>query len=104
MATARRPKVDPDNPELGAEFFSRAKRGLAHLPAPMQRAIEHAQRGRGPQKTPTKQQVTLRLSRDVVETYRSTGKGWQARIDADRATSARRIRNKPTKATVRSAR
>ena len=92
MAIARRPKADPDNPELGAEFFSRAKRGLAHVPAPMKRAIEDEQRGRGPQMAPTKEQVTLRLSRDVVSVYRETGKGWQARIDADLATSARRRR------------
>ena len=36
---------------------------------------------RGPQKTPTKQQVTLRLDRDVVERFRSTGPGWQGRIN-----------------------
>lgn len=36
---------------------------------------------RGPQKTPTKQQVTLRLDRDVVERFRATGAGWQGRIN-----------------------
>lgn len=36
---------------------------------------------RGPQKTPTKQQVTLRLDRDVVERFRATGAGWQSRIN-----------------------
>lgn len=36
---------------------------------------------RGPQKSPTKQQVTLRLDRDVVERFRSTGAGWQRRIN-----------------------
>ena len=33
---------------------------------------------RGPQKAPTKQQVTLRLDKDVVERFRATGAGWQA--------------------------
>jgi uncharacterized protein (DUF4415 family) len=37
---------------------------------------------RGPQKSPTKQQVTLRLDRDVVERFRATGEGWQSRINA----------------------
>jgi uncharacterized protein (DUF4415 family) len=37
---------------------------------------------RGPQKTPTKQQVTLRLDRDVLERFRATGEGWQSRINA----------------------
>jgi uncharacterized protein (DUF4415 family) len=36
---------------------------------------------RGPQRTPTKQQVTLRLDRDVVQRFRSTGEGWQSRIN-----------------------
>jgi uncharacterized protein (DUF4415 family) len=36
---------------------------------------------RGPQKTPTKQQVTLRLDRDVVERFRATGTGWQKRMN-----------------------
>ena len=36
---------------------------------------------RGPQKAPTKQRVSLRLSRDVVSTFRATGDSWQTRID-----------------------
>jgi uncharacterized protein (DUF4415 family) len=36
---------------------------------------------RGPQKAPTKQQVTLRLDRDVIDRFRSTGPGWQRRIN-----------------------
>jgi len=36
---------------------------------------------RGPQKAPTKERITLRLSRDVVEHFRATGDGWQTRID-----------------------
>ena len=37
---------------------------------------------RGAQKAPTKERVTIRLSRSVVETFRSTGDGWQTRVDA----------------------
>jgi uncharacterized protein (DUF4415 family) len=36
---------------------------------------------RGPQKTPTKCLITMRLSPDVVATFRATGTGWQSRID-----------------------
>ena len=36
---------------------------------------------RGPQKSPTKQRITIRLSPEVVDYFRSTGSGWQARID-----------------------
>ncbi len=37
---------------------------------------------RGPQKAPLKQQVTLRLDSDVLNSFRSTGAGWQGRINA----------------------
>lgn len=36
---------------------------------------------RGAQKRPTKEPVTVRYSRDVLEYFRTTGPGWQARID-----------------------
>jgi uncharacterized protein (DUF4415 family) len=38
-------------------------------------------RGRGPQKAPTKQRITIRLSSEVVEHFRASGKGWQNRVD-----------------------
>ena len=37
---------------------------------------------RGPQKSPTKIPVSLRLSSDVVKYFKKGGKGWQARINA----------------------
>jgi uncharacterized protein (DUF4415 family) len=37
---------------------------------------------RGPQKTPTKKLVSLRLSPEVVEYFKATGPGWQTRIDS----------------------
>jgi uncharacterized protein (DUF4415 family) len=55
--------ADPDSPELNADFFGRAKRG------------------RGPQKTPTKRLVSLRLDPEVVERFRATGPGWQRRMN-----------------------
>ena len=30
----------------------------------------------------TKERITIRLSPDVVEAFRATGKGWQTRMDA----------------------
>jgi uncharacterized protein (DUF4415 family) len=38
-------------------------------------------RGRGPQKAPTKVLTTLRLDADVLEYFRSTGPGFQTRIN-----------------------
>jgi len=37
---------------------------------------------RGPQKKPTKRQVTLRIDEDVLESYRAEGKGWQTKANA----------------------
>ncbi|OOF43106.1 BrnA antitoxin family protein [Rodentibacter trehalosifermentans] len=37
--------------------------------------------GRGKQKAPTKQSVTLRLSPEVIQAFRATGQGWQTRIN-----------------------
>lgn len=36
---------------------------------------------RGPQKAPTKRLISLRLSQEVVDHYKSLGPGWQTRID-----------------------
>ena len=36
---------------------------------------------RGPQKTPTKVQTTIRLSQDVLSFFRINGKNWQTRVD-----------------------
>lgn len=36
---------------------------------------------RGKQKAPTKKSVTLRLSQEVIDTFKATGKGWQSRIN-----------------------
>lgn len=37
--------------------------------------------GRGKQKAPTKQSITLRLSPEVIQAFRTTGQGWQTRIN-----------------------
>lgn len=36
---------------------------------------------RGPQKSPTKVPISIRLSSDVVDYFKSKGKGWQGKID-----------------------
>jgi uncharacterized protein (DUF4415 family) len=70
---------DRDNPEWTKRDFAEAQPvwkipELAHL-------SKRRQGERGPQKAPTKQQVTLRLDQDVVERFRATGQGWQGRIN-----------------------
>jgi uncharacterized protein (DUF4415 family) len=39
-------------------------------------------RRRGRQKAPTKERTTIRLSRDVLDRFRASGRGWQTRMDA----------------------
>jgi uncharacterized protein (DUF4415 family) len=52
------------------------------LPADLMKVLPKRRPGeRGQQKAPTKQQVTLRLDRDVIERFRATGEGWQSRIN-----------------------
>ena len=85
---AKRSTNDPDAPEQGADFFARAKRGTRHLPADLVTAVRAF---RGKQKAPTKQVVSLRLSRDVVAAYKKTGRGWQSRIDVDLKRAAKRL-------------
>jgi uncharacterized protein (DUF4415 family) len=36
---------------------------------------------RGPQRTPTKVLLSVRYSREVVDYFKSTGDGWQGRMD-----------------------
>jgi uncharacterized protein (DUF4415 family) len=70
--------ADTDNPPLDEEFFRRARPAVEVMPEIVRRF-----RGqRGPQKAPTKQLVSLRLDRDVLEHFRGFGRGWQRRMNA----------------------
>jgi uncharacterized protein (DUF4415 family) len=44
--------------------------------------VEAFRRARGPQKLPTKQLISLRLDRDLIEHFRASGEGWQSRLNA----------------------
>lgn len=69
---------DDDNPEWTKADFAKARPAREVLPSEF---FEAWTRFRGKQKAPTKRQVTLRLSPDVLDRFRATGKGWQTRID-----------------------
>jgi uncharacterized protein (DUF4415 family) len=73
--------------ELTREDFKHARPAREALPEILgpELAAELMKRKpgqRGVQKMPTKEPVTVRYSRDVLEYFRSTGPGWQTRIDA----------------------
>jgi len=79
----RRPnpeKVDRENPEWTAEDFKRAV-PFSSLPPEEQEMLRSLRRHRGPQKTATKELISIRLSQDVLSKLRASGPGWQARLD-----------------------
>ena len=44
--------------------------------------IAALRRTRGPNKNPTKEQVAIRLDREVVGAFRADGPGWQTRVNS----------------------
>jgi uncharacterized protein (DUF4415 family) len=68
-----------DSPEWTKKDFAKAKPFAEALPE----LAASIRKGRGPNRAPTKKPVTIRLSGSVIEKYKSGGKGWQSRIDAD---------------------
>lgn len=66
-----------ESPELTDEQMAKAKPFAEVFPE----LAASIRRGRGPNKAPTKKLVSLRLSPDVLDHYRSKGPGWQTRID-----------------------
>jgi uncharacterized protein (DUF4415 family) len=77
--------------ELLASDFKKMRPAFEVLPPELVEIIKNRKVGeRGPQIAPVKQQVTLRLDADVLNTFRATGAGWQSRInDALRKAVAR---------------
>ncbi len=100
---ARRP--DEENPEWTAEEVRRAPPLLHALPQDTAEAVRRYRGQRGPQRTPTKALVSLRVDRDIVAAYRASGPGWQTRAnDALRAYIGKLSSARPVKATGRTRR
>jgi len=66
-----------DNPELTKADIANAKPFSEVFPD----LAASIRKSRGPNKSPTKKLVSLRLSPEVIEHFKSTGSGWQSRID-----------------------
>jgi uncharacterized protein (DUF4415 family) len=66
-----------DSPELTKVDFARARPFADVLPE----LAASIRRGRGPSKSPTKKLISLRISPEVIAYFKSTGAGWQSRID-----------------------
>jgi len=77
----RKPLTDADGEirELTAADAAKAA-SFSSLPATEQEMLLSL-RKRGPQKTPRKVPISIRLSPDVARGLRATGTGWQRRAD-----------------------
>ena len=75
------PLIDKDGEirELTEEDFERFK-PIAEVNPSLLAKIKGVGE-RGPQKLPTKVPINIRVSPEVAEYFRSSGKGWQSRID-----------------------
>jgi uncharacterized protein (DUF4415 family) len=71
--------ADPDNPPLTDAQLSRMRPAYQVRP---ELVAAQLRRGPGrPKSERTKQQVTLRIDRDVLDKFRATGEGWQSLIN-----------------------
>jgi uncharacterized protein (DUF4415 family) len=75
-------QIQDDNPEWTEADFACARPAEKVLPAKFMQAYRKTRgRPKGTTMPDTKQQITLRLDRDIVERFRATGPGWQSRIN-----------------------
>ena len=77
---SRKPLIDTDGEvrELSTADMARFRPAAEVLPSSLKEKLGV----RGPQKAPTKERITIRLSREVVDQFRESGEGWQTRVDA----------------------
>ncbi len=77
--------IDDENPEWTDEMFRNAE--LAHIALPKLFGKKNAELlmsgkvGRPVAESP-KKQITLRLDAEIIEKFRSHGRGWQSEINA----------------------
>jgi uncharacterized protein (DUF4415 family) len=68
-----------ESPELTDKELAEMRPAAEVVPHIVARARKRGERG--PQKAPTKQVVTIRLDREVLGHFRSSGPGWQTRVN-----------------------
>lgn len=75
--------ADPDNPELTKEWFAKAKPANEAFAPQTYAALIAMKRPRGrPKADETKVFTAIRLDADLLDAFKSTGKGWQTRVNA----------------------
>lgn len=74
--------TDKENPELTPAEIRAMRPAAEVLPPELVAILPKRRRGqRGLQRTPVKQQVTLRLDVAVLAFFKTKGRGWQTRIN-----------------------
>jgi uncharacterized protein (DUF4415 family) len=56
-------------------------RALGYIGNRLHAAVKRYRGQRGPQKTPVKQDIKLRIDPDILASFRATGSGWQSRMN-----------------------
>ena len=76
--------ADPDSHEWTDEDFARARSASEVLPQIFgEKAAQEMLKPRGrPRAEYPKERINIRLSHEVVQHFKSSGDGWQTRIDA----------------------
>ena len=75
-----------DTPEFTEQEMAKAKPFAEVFPE----LAASAKRTRGKQRAPTKQLISLRLDRTVVDAFKASGPGWQRRMNEALKSAARR--------------
>lgn len=76
-------RIDNENPQWTDEHFAQARAAAEVLPEIFGQEMAHRllrPRGRPRAEFP-KQRINIRLSQDVLMHFKSSGSGWQTRID-----------------------
>ena len=71
---------DPENPDWTEADFAAAK-GPEHLPSELLAAFPNTKNRGGRPAGTNKEQISLRIDRDVLERFRAGGPGWQSRMN-----------------------
>ena len=76
--------IDDENPEWTAEDFAKARPASEVLPQIFDtKVVQEMLKPRGrPRAEHPKERINIRLSHEVVEHFKSSGEGWQTRIDS----------------------
>lgn len=87
--------IDEDAPELTDAELTSARPMNEVMPRDVFEALTKRKPGqRGPGRTPAKVALTLRIEPDVLQAWRASGEGWQARAREVLAREAPKIKRR----------